>query len=215
MKSVSILLTILPLSVTICNATSILIDNSTRNGGFETNTNTTYADMAEWFNNPGAQTTAVRNSSAETGSYAGVVSAASNPTIDTGKVLTADDAFTLNFGYRDNIAGGNPLIHWQLFYFSNEGDLGFTPLGNTNRVVLATNSVTASSTTYAKSSFSPTATPSSDPGIGSTVYLRFYRTAADGQFPLIDNVNLSVVPEPSSALLGIASLLALSWRRSR
>lgn len=213
MKPAFILIALMPLGMTLCQATTILIGSSTLNGGFETNTNTTYADMAEWFNNPGAQTTAIRSTLALTGTYAAVVSLASNPTIDTGHILTANDAFTLSFGTRDNVAEGSPVINWQLFYFSNEGDIGFTPLGNTNRVVLSTDSVTAGSTTYATSTFTPTAIPGGDPGIGSTVYLRFFRTPADGQFPVIDDVSLTVVPEPKSALLGVAGLVALLRRR--
>ena len=215
MKPPSIVFAIIPMGVTVCQATTILIDNSTRNGGFETNTNTTYADMATWFNNSGAQTTAIRSNLPQTGSWAGVVSLSSNPTVDTGHILTADDAFTLSFGCRDNATGGNPAIQWQLFYFSNESAIGFSPLGNTNRVVLATDSVTATSTTYATSTFTPAAILSGNLGINSTVYLRFSRSTADGQFPVIDDVSLTVIPEPNAALLGITGLLALSWRRRR
>ena len=215
MKPSSVIFAIIPFGVTICQATTILIDNATRNGGFETNTNTTYADMATWFNNPGGQTTAVRSNLSQTGSWAGIVSVASNPTVDTGHILTAADAFTLSFGYRDNSTGGTPVIQWQLFYFSNESDISFSPLSNTNRVVLATDSVTATHTTYATSTFTPAAILSGNPGINSTVYLRFFRSTGDGQFPVIDNVSLTVIPEPNAALLGITGLLALSWRRRR
>lgn len=214
MKILTALIATLSLGLSVSHAATILIDSTTRNGGFETNTNTTFADMDQWFNNPGAQTTAVRSNLSQTGSWAGIVSLASNPTISTGHLLAAGDAFTLGVGHRDNSAGGDPVINWQLFYFSDEGDIGFDPLGNNNRVVLASDSVTASSTTYATASFTPTATASGDPGIGSTVYLRFFRSTGDGQFPVIDNVTLSVIPEPSSALLGLAGLV-LVFRRNR
>jgi hypothetical protein len=214
MKIQTALIATLSLGLSVCHAATVLIDSSTRNGGFETNTNTTYADMSLWFNNPGAQTTAVRSNLSQTGSWAGIVSLASNPTISTGHLLAAGDAFTLGFGHRDNVTGGDPVINWQLFYFSNEGDIGFDPLTSTARVVLASDSVTSTSTTYATASFSPTAIASNNAGIGSTVYLRFFRSTGDGQFPVIDNVTLSVIPEPSSALLGLTGLL-LVWRRIR
>lgn len=210
----SALFAVLPLSLSVCHAATVLINSSTRNGGFETNTNTTFADMDQWFNNPGVQSTAVRSGLSQTGSWAGIVSLASNPTISTGHLLAAGDAFTLGFGHRDNVATGDPVINWQLFYFSDEGDIGFNAFTSTARVVLASDSVTATSTTYATAGFTPTATASGDPGIGSTVYLRFSRSTGDGQFPVIDNVTLSVIPEPSSALLGLAGLV-LFFRRNR
>lgn len=214
MKILTPLMATLSLGLSVGHATTVLIDSSTRNGGFETNTNSSFADMSLWFNNSGPQTTAVRSSLSQTGSWAGIVSLASNPTISTGHLLAVGDAFTLGFGHRDNFEGGNPVINWQLFYFSDEGDIGFDPLTSTARVVLSSDSVTASSTSYATASFTPTATASGDLGIGSTVYLRFFRSTADGQFPVIDNVTLSVIPEPSSALLGLAGLL-VAFRRSR
>lgn len=145
----SALLAVLPLSLSVCHAATVLINSSTRNGGFETNTNTTFADMDQWFNNPGVQSTAVRSGLSQTGSWAGIVSLASNPTISTGHLLAAGDAFTLGFGHRDNVATGDPVINWQLFYFSDEGDIGFNAFTSTARVVLASDSVTATSTTYA------------------------------------------------------------------
>lgn len=214
MKIQTALIATLSLGLSVSHAATILIDSTTRNGGFETNTNASFSDMSLWFNNPGPQTTAVRSNLSQTGSWAGIVSAASNPTISTGHLLAAGDAFTLGFGHRDNSAGGDPVINWQLFYFSDEGGIGFDPLTSTARVVLASDSVTASSTTYATASFTPTATASGDPGIGSTVYLRFFRSTGDGQFPVIDNVTLSVIPEPSSAVLGLAGLL-VAFRRNR
>jgi hypothetical protein len=214
MKIQTALIATLSLGLSVGHATTVLINSSTRNGGFETNTSNTFATMDQWFNNPGSQTTAVRSSLSQTGSWAGIVSLASNPTISTGHLLAAGDAFTLGFGHRDDAAGGNPVINWQLFYFSDEGDIGFDPLISTARVVLSSDSVTASSTTYATAGFTPAATASGDPGIGSTVYLRFFRSTGDGQFPLIDNVTLSVIPEPSSALLGLAGLF-LVFRRNR
>lgn len=195
---------------------TMLIDGSTLNGGFETNTGTTHAEMSAWFNNPGPQSTAVRSGNAgqlaNFGSYGAIVSLASNPTVNTGHSITVGDVFTAEFYLRDNTAGGNPVISWDLFYFGNENEIGFDEETSTDRVVVFSGSATATSTTYQAFDFTTAAVDPDSTAIGSTLYLRFYRTTGDGQFPVIDNVTLAV-PETSTTLLGVLGAVLLFRRR--
>lgn len=194
-------------------AATVLIDGSSRNGGFESNTASTYADMNNWFNNPGPQTTSIRSTLSRTGTYAAVVSLASNPTINTGHSITVGDAFDMGFYLRDNDSSGSPVVFWELFYFGNEGDGGFNEQTSTDRLVLFSGSATGTGSYVQTVNPTTTAIVADSEAIGSTLYLRFYRPAGDGQFPVIDDVTLSVIPEPSSALLGGLGLMALLRRR--
>lgn len=196
---------------------AVLIDGSTRNGGFESNTGTAYEQMDHWFNTSGGgQGIAIRNGQAHSGSYGAVTSLASNPSISTGHTLAAGDQFYLSFWYADNAAGGNPVIFWELYYYTDESDPGFDPTTSTNRATLFGGDITINSTAYQQFTLATTpALAADDAGIGSTLYLRFYRTTGDGQFPVIDDVVLSVIPEPASlALMGGGLILMLRRKRS-
>lgn len=222
-------LCLLAVCVMLISATSAsaypitLIDPTTRNGGFESNTGASYAEMDHWFNTSataghggsGDQTTSIRSGAAHSGSYAGIVSLASNPSISTEHTLSAGEQFELSFWYRNSGAGSAQLF-WQLYYYGDESDPGFDPLTSTDIVGLFGGDVTATGTAYQQLTVPTTsALLAGDPAIGSTLYLRLYRTGGDGQFPTVDDVTLTVIPEPASlALLGIGGLLMLRRRRA-
>lgn len=201
------------------HASTVLINSTTRNGGFETGTGAAYSATSDWFNNPGSQSTSVRNAAKHSGSFAGIVSLASNPTNSSGHALSLGDQLDFSFWYRDDGAGGNPVLNWELFYYTDQNAPGFNAQTSTNRSDLFSGSLTATSTTYQQFTLPTTAQLSDAAAVGKTLYIRFYRTIGDGQFPLIDDVSLSytanvVVPTPA-ALPGGLMLLGLATIRRR
>jgi len=211
-------------------AATTLIDPALHNGGFETRTAATYADGSDWFNYGAApETTAVYGSTKYAGTYGGTVSLASNPSVATGWAVASGDVYNLNFyGYSTNVSllAATPIV-WSLYYYSTESDVGFDKTTATSGVTLfsgnVTNTAITANSTWTSVSSTALDTLSLDGtalanAAGKTLYLRFYRTAGDGTFPVIDNVTLTAtaVPEPSAyGLLGAGTLAAFAGLRRR
>lgn len=221
------ILAMLPLVASAAPIT--LISASVSNGGFESGTGA-YTTGTHWFNyGAGAETASVYTAPAQTGSYAGIVSLGSNPSIGTSWSISAGDVYNLSFGARSSNVGAlvaNP-IRWELYYYTTQGEIGFDEVSATSGSVLFSGSIT-NSTVTANNTWANVSLGGFDTGTlsgatleaaaGKELYLRFYRTAGDGSFPTIDNVTLtaSAIPEPSTyGLLGAGSLVAVALVRRR
>lgn len=105
----------------------ILVDTTTRNGGFESYTTDQgdgigrFTSIQYWFNYGAGFETSTDGRTTTTvydGTYAGIVSLASVPSINTGHTITAADQYTLAFANRSNNTTAYD-IRWVLYYYTN------------------------------------------------------------------------------------------------
>ena len=202
-------LAVAALSLTAAHAVT-LVSPTLNNGGFQTNggSNTNYTTGTNWFNyGAGSETTNVYLNNN------GLVSGASSPSQNTGWTISDGNVFNLTFDIVESGAtAGNP-INWTLYYYGNEGNVGFDETSDTSAVALFSGSGFTSGTTIESGDLTFDAGTEPD-AVGQTLYLRFNRNTAGG-FPTIDDVNLTAVPEPSSAALVGLGGVALLARRKR
>jgi len=131
--------------------------------------------------------------------------------LDTGYDLVLGDTFNLSFWHGSHSNATSTLsVNWQLFTTTTGDDTGVV------EDVIASGSVSGSATNIQEV----------QAGIGSVtalsagerLFLAFTPSGANGQFALLDEVNLTAVPVPvpeptSLALLGLGGLLIARRRR--
>jgi MYXO-CTERM domain-containing protein len=194
------------------SAATILISPGTgasddiNNGGFESSTGTTYAQIAPWFNF-GTHTTAASTDAdfKRTGTLGASVSTTTlgkaSPGINTGHTIALGDTFDLTFWHRGHTGfTGNEGVTVTLY--STSGFISsaiYFPVESVWNEFIANNIAVAA------------------PNIGEILFLRFVNNSGNGtnRFSGLDDVTLTVspIPEPSAALLGSLGLFALLRRR--
>lgn len=200
----------------------ILVDTTTRNGGFESYTTDQgdgigrFTSMQYWFNYGGGSETATDGRSTNpvyAGTYSAIVSAASVPSINTGHAITAADQYTLAFANRSNSTTAYD-IRWVLYYYTNEGQGGFDETSDTTGTTLLSGTLTVPTVAWNVSTVASDAGFSNPGALGKTLYMRFERVSGAG-FPRVDDVTLSVIPEPGTLGLVLAFGVAAVIRRHR
>ena len=194
-------------------ATTILISPGTgagddiNNGGFESSTGTTYAQIAPWFNFAGNTSTAASTDAnfKRTGTLGASVSTSTtgkaSPGINTGHTIALGDTFDLTFWHRGH-TGFTGTEGVTVTLYSNSGPISsaiYYPVDSVWNAFIANNIAVAA------------------PNIGEILFLRFVNNSGNGtnKFSGLDDVTLTVspIPEPSAALLGSLGLFALLRRR--
>jgi hypothetical protein len=199
------------------SAATILISPGTgasddiNNGGFESSTGTTYAQIAPWFNFAGNTSTAASTdvNFMRTGTHGASVSTPTtgkaSPGINTGHTIALGDTFDLTFWHRGH-TGFTGTEGVTVTLYSTSGPISSTiyfPVDSVWNEFIANNIAVAA------------------PNIGEILFLRFVNNSGNdtSKFSGLDDVTLTVspIPEPSSALLGamIGSLALLRRRRSQ
>ncbi|QTN32332.1 PEP-CTERM sorting domain-containing protein [Akkermansiaceae bacterium] len=127
--------------------------------------------------------------------------------LNTGYDLVLGDTFNLSFWHGSHSAASSGLsINWQLFTSTTGTETGVV------QDVVAFGFVSGSATNVQEI----------QAGIGSVtgasagkrLFLSFTPSGSNGQFAMLDEINLTVIPEPSSAgLLGLAGTCLLLRRR--
>lgn len=124
--------------------------------------------------------------------------------LDTGYDFTLGETFDFSFAYSWHQFNGDPAlrdIDYQLFTTTTNDDSG------TVETVLASGSVTATTSLQTESISSSFTSGAS----GERLFVAFTPTTEDsGNYFAVDEVNLTVVPEPSSFAL-LAGCFGLTW----
>ncbi|MEM9347727.1 MAG: PEP-CTERM sorting domain-containing protein [Planctomycetota bacterium] len=191
-------------------------DAAVNNGGFESTGTGNLADADGWVGTVGAGVTAVRSdlpspvggNNAFIGfSGSGGVSAFGR---DTGHLLALGDVFEAEYDWRDAF-GFDPgeSVDMVLYYTTDD------TIGGTRTTLFTFNSGSeATDSTYETEVFGPTAALADAGAVGKKLFVSFEANADNNSFSRVDNIFLSVVPEPGSlALLGLGGLLISRRRR--
>ena len=195
-------------------ATTILISpgtgasNDIKNGGFESGSTgnlPNYTVVTDWFNSGGGTgVVAAGNDRERTGAYGGSVAltgvGASHPAVNTSHTIAAGETFNLTFYYGSAEAWDVGTDTIGVFLYSTSSVIWTTTVSPTQNALAGNfNLFTANNIAAAN--------------IGETLFLRFESNAVLNEYAAIDDVTLTVIPEPSAALLGGLGLLALLRRR--
>lgn len=185
---------------------AILIDHApaVANGGFETHTGLPYNTGTDWVNGDGNPLTNVYDTAAHTGTTAGVVSAASEPTNTTGWTIAEGDKIDLSFWLTGNGATTR-TVHWAVGSWDGSA---FT------EIAAGGGGDFSAAGTYLTPTLGTITVGAGDPTIGDFLSVQFTRVGLG--FPRVDDVVLSAtaVPEPASlVLLSLGGLLMLRRRR--
>lgn len=216
----------LSLSASAAHGAKILVDHddgldngihdaSVRNGGFEdpfTGSDEPFSNTTNWQNigtgNQGAN--ARRININDTGLYSSV----NNTTdlilygLDTEHTIGVGHEFTLEYRARNAFnATADSTITAELFY--TDTDL-IDGTATTFASLVATN-MSQSFETF-NATFAPIET--GDAAVGKNLFLKFQQTAGPG-FTRTDSWSLTVVPEPTSLLVGAIGLGGIAMRRRR
>jgi hypothetical protein len=183
-----------------------------KNGGFESiggsDTYRPYSVISDWFNyNGNAAVNVVGSDRERTGTFGGSVAKPglgaaadwSRPAVNTSHTVALGETFNLTFYYGSAEA-------WDV-----EDTIGVFLYSTAGVIWTTTVSPTQNALTGGFTQFTANNIPAAN--IGETLFLRFEPNAVLGEYAAIDDVTLTVIPEPSAALLGGLGLLALLRRR--
>jgi hypothetical protein len=203
---------------------------SVRNGGFEEGTaGQSFADTPFWssYLSPEGDTSQLTfSTNVGTGSLRGAASGFSGtgtrqqPTIPipaSAWTISAGDVFTFSVDWR-NGAGFTVSSHQLqviLHVVDANGNLVFDPANGefSGDRLMSRNDSMVTSGVYQTFTASSNPVPADSPWIGNQIQLRLLNSGTRTSFAIIDNVSLTVIPEPHATLLGGLGLLALLRRR--
>lgn len=216
---------------------SLNAQNLVSNGGFETVTGSTpytFAELADWSNlGTGAATTGAAQvaTPSMTGVNLGLVDNTYNRdgssfgfrahVQDTGYVIASGDSFNVSYDWRPSSANGSwgPSDELRFILYATSDN---TALGTQVWIeIFDSGTQTTLNTEYSVSDTSEIVTSGA---VGQNLFVNFYGLRKTGSVPTtggtagyagIDEISVSVVPEPSAGalLFGFASLLLITRRR--
>lgn len=205
------------------DAATVIVDNTTLNGSFETGTSTTPATWVAYGATSsvgrGSPSAAISGTTHE-GNYSLVVGlggdgvTTSNGALNTGYTILSGDTFSFSFWYNGAFGWDEgDQIAYQLFYTS-DNTLGGAATAFYSGAVSATPGTSSANWQQ----FAATGIAATGGSTGKTLFVLFTRGAGvtTNEFARVDQVALSVVPEPS--VLGLAGLglgCALAFRARR
>lgn len=191
-------------------------DAAINNGGFESTGTGNLADADGWVGTAGSGVAQIQgNLNSPVGgnnSVAGVNSNGSNLAFgrDSGHVLALGDIFEAEYDWRDAF-GFDPgeSIDMILYYTADD------TIGGARTTLFTFNSGGEdTNNTWETEAFGPTTALADAGAVGKKLFVSFEANADNESFSRVDNVFLSVVPEPGSlALLGLGGLLISRRRR--
>ncbi len=219
---VAIAVGVMAFSGTACAAT-VIVDNTTLNGSFETGTSTVPATWVAY----GATASVGRGSpsaaisgTTHQGDYSLVVgvnpsgTGNTNGALNTGYTILSGDKFTFSFWYNGAFGwDAGDQINYQLFYTSDNTLSGAA-------TAFYSGAVTATPGTSSANwqQFTGTNIAATGGSVGKTLFVLFNpgTGVSTNEFARVDEVALSVVPEPATwvlAGLGLGCALVLRARR--
>lgn len=204
-------------------AATVLVNNTTLNGSFETGTTSTPATWVSYGANStigrGNPSAAISGTTHE-GNYSLVVGmngdgvTTTNGALDTGYTIQSGDSFNLSFWYNGAFQWDDgDQINFRLFYTSDN-----TMTGAATSIYSSTVSPKAGTSSANWQQFSLANIEATGGSVGKTLFVLFTPGAgvSTNEFARVDEVTLSVVPEPATwALigLGLGGLMILRPRR--
>ncbi|GAT32344.1 PEP-CTERM protein-sorting domain-containing protein [Terrimicrobium sacchariphilum] len=192
-------------------AATVLVNNTTLNGSFETGTSSTPATWVSYGANStigrGNASAAISGTTHE-GNYSLVVGmngdgvTTTNGALNTGYTIQSGDSFNLSFWYNGAFQWDDgDQINFRLFYTSDN-----TMTGAATAIYASTVSPKAGTSSANWQQFSLTNIGTTGGSIGKTLFVLFTPGAgvSTNEFARVDEVALSVVPEPATwALIGL------------
>lgn len=193
------------------SAATVIIGDGTLNGDFETNEHWTTGLNVDEVNYATGTITGTN------GPQTAVIGRQTGTTIrgvlqNTGYTVSSGDTFDLSFDWRSAANWtGSDILNWRLFTTSDN-------TANENNVSLIdSGSFTGQDTTFKEYGLSGSIAGATD--VGQQLWVEIWATVdpSETAFSRLDNVNLTVIPEPGTYALiaGLLGLTSVMLRRRR